>query len=29
VLFSDGEVVEQIVGVRGEDQLSTLIESYT
>ena len=29
VLFSDGEAVEQVVGVRGEDQLSTLIESYT
>jgi len=28
VLFSDGEPVERIVGVRGEDQLATLIEEY-
>jgi thioredoxin 1 len=28
VLFSDGEVAERIVGVRGEDQLATLIESH-
>jgi thioredoxin 1 len=29
VLFGDGEVVEQMVGVRTEDQLARTIESYT
>lgn len=28
VLFSDGEVVEQMVGVRTEDQLKSTVESY-
>ncbi|MCY4730697.1 thioredoxin [Natronomonas gomsonensis] len=28
VLFADGEQVEEIVGVQGEDQLRSLIESY-
>ncbi len=28
VLFGDGEVVEQMVGVRTEDQLTSTIESY-
>jgi thioredoxin 1 len=28
VLFSDGEVAERIVGVRGEDQLASLVENY-
>ena len=29
VLFADGEQVEEIVGVQGEDQLRALIERYT
>ncbi|MFC4451162.1 thioredoxin [Halorussus aquaticus] len=29
VLFADGEQVEKIVGVQQEDQLRTLVESYT
>jgi thioredoxin 1 len=29
VLFADGDPVERIVGVRGEDQLTALIEDYT
>jgi thioredoxin 1 len=29
VLFADGEQVEEIVGVQGEDQLRSLIEGYT
>jgi thioredoxin 1 len=29
VLFADGEQVEEVVGLQGEDQLRTLIESYT
>ena len=29
VLFADGEQVEEIVGLQGEDQLRTLVESYT
>ena len=29
VLFANGEQVEEIVGVQGEDRLRTLIESYT
>ena len=29
VLFADGEQVEEIVGLKGEDQLRSLIESYT
>ncbi|MFW5934338.1 MAG: thioredoxin [Halolamina sp.] len=28
VLFADGEQVEEIVGVQGEDQLRSLIERY-
>ena len=28
VLFADGEQVEEIVGVQGEDRLRSLIESY-
>jgi thioredoxin 1 len=28
ILFADGEQVEEIVGLQGEDQLRTLIESY-
>jgi len=28
VLFADGEQVEEIVGLRGEDELRTLVESY-
>ena len=28
VLFSDGDAVERVVGVRSEDQLSTLIENH-
>ena len=29
ILFADGEQVEEVVGLQGEDQLRTLIESYT
>jgi len=29
VLFAGGEPVEEIVGLQGEDQLRTLIETYT
>ncbi|MXR40468.1 thioredoxin [Halobaculum sp. WSA2] len=29
VLFAGGEQVEEIVGLQGEDQLRTLIETYT
>jgi thioredoxin 1 len=29
ILFADGEQVEEIVGLQGEDQLRTLIERYT
>ncbi|MCD2200853.1 thioredoxin [Halobacterium sp. KA-4] len=29
VLFADGEQAEEVVGLQGEDQLRTLIESYT
>ncbi|WP_075936357.1 thioredoxin [Halosegnis longus] len=29
VLFADGEQVEEIVGLQGEDQLRTLIDTYT
>ncbi|MCO8245370.1 MULTISPECIES: thioredoxin [unclassified Haladaptatus] len=29
VLFADGDQVEEVVGVRGEDQLRGLIEGYT
>jgi len=29
ILFADGEPVEEIVGVRGEDQLRQLIGNYT
>lgn len=29
ILFADGEPVEEIVGVRGEDQLRELIGNYT
>jgi thioredoxin 1 len=29
ILFADGEQVEEIVGVQGEAQLRSLIESYT
>ncbi|WP_436924981.1 thioredoxin [Halosimplex amylolyticum] len=29
VLFADGEQVEEVVGVQGEDQLRSLIERYT
>jgi len=29
ILFADGEQVEEIVGLQGEDQLRALIESYT
>jgi thioredoxin 1 len=29
VLFADGEQVEEIVGLQGEDQLRTLVDSYT
>jgi thioredoxin 1 len=29
ILFANGEQVEQIVGLQGEDQLRELIESYT
>jgi thioredoxin 1 len=29
VLFSDGEPVEQVVGVRGKDELETLVDGYT
>mgnify|MGYP006274788027 FL=1 len=29
VLFADGEQVEELVGVKGEDQLRALIENYT
>jgi thioredoxin 1 len=29
VLFADGEPVERVVGVQGEDQLTGLVESYT
>jgi thioredoxin 1 len=28
VLFSDGEAVERVVGVRGEDQLTSLVRSH-
>ncbi len=29
LVFSEGELEEQVVGVRSEDELRTLIESYT
>jgi thioredoxin 1 len=29
MLFADGEPVERIVGVRGEDELRSLVESHT
>ena len=29
VLFSDGEAVERVVGVRGESELTDLVESHT
>jgi len=29
VLFADGKQVEEVVGLQGEDQLRTLVESYT
>jgi len=29
VLFADGEPVEKIVGLNGEDELRTLVETYT
>ncbi|MBX0297608.1 thioredoxin [Haloarcula nitratireducens] len=29
VLFADGEQVEEVVGLKGEDELRALIESYT
>jgi thioredoxin 1 len=29
ILFSDGEQVEEVVGLQGEDQLRALIETYT
>ncbi|QDX39385.1 thioredoxin [Salarchaeum sp. JOR-1] len=29
VLFADGEQVEEIVGLQGEEQLRTLVDSYT
>ncbi|WP_460917815.1 thioredoxin [Salinarchaeum chitinilyticum] len=29
ILFADGEQVEEVVGLQGEDQLRTLIETYT
>ncbi|MCD2205316.1 thioredoxin [Halobacterium sp. KA-6] len=29
ILFADGEQAEEVVGLQGEDQLRTLIESYT
>ncbi|WP_459191045.1 thioredoxin [Halosimplex sp. J119] len=29
VLFADGEQVEEVVGVQGEEQLRSLIERYT
>jgi thioredoxin 1 len=29
VLFADGQQVEEVVGVRGEDQFRSLIERYT
>ncbi|MFC7139861.1 thioredoxin [Halosimplex aquaticum] len=29
ILFADGEQVEEIVGVQGEEQLRSLIERYT
>jgi thioredoxin 1 len=29
VLFADGDPVEEIVGLQGEDQLRSLIETYT
>ncbi len=29
VLFADGEQVEEVVGVKGEAELQTLVESYT
>ncbi len=29
VLFADGDPVERVVGVQGEDQLTALIEDYT
>jgi len=29
VLFAGGEQVEEVVGVKGEDQLRALVESYT
>ncbi|NLV08956.1 thioredoxin (plasmid) [Halomicrobium sp. HM KBTZ05] len=29
VLFADGEQVEEIVGVQGEDELRSLVEQYT
>ncbi|OTF01769.1 thioredoxin [Halorubrum sp. SD683] len=29
VLFADGKQVEEIVGLKGEDQLRALVESYT
>jgi thioredoxin 1 len=29
ILFADGEQVEEVVGLQGEDQLRTLVETYT
>jgi thioredoxin 1 len=29
ILFADGEPVERVVGVQGEDQLRSLVETYT
>jgi thioredoxin 1 len=29
VLFANGEQVEEIVGLKGEEELQTLVESYT
>jgi len=29
ILFAGGEQVEEVVGLKGEDQLRTLIETYT
>ncbi|NIC00675.1 thioredoxin [Halobacterium sp. R2-5] len=29
ILFADGEQVEEVVGLKGEDGLRTLIETYT
>jgi len=29
ILFADGEQVEEVVGVKGEDELQALVERYT